>query len=183
MHDAYDWAKDIVVPLVTGGGAVVVGVAALRVANRGHELAAAADERAVLATQAAGRQRVAGELLEWVRARQRYLSAPTPEPEPGLLLGGAVVATEAQDLERNDDDILASASTLSATLDDQDRVSFRWLENYLLLILSAGNRKYVDVMAETANVTIEHWVREPQAVLARLQRDWPDLDPEDPVDD
>lgn len=39
MHDCYDWLKDIWLPLLTGGGSVVVGAAAIWVARRSHRLA------------------------------------------------------------------------------------------------------------------------------------------------
>jgi hypothetical protein len=39
VHDCYDWLKDIWLPLLTGGGSVVVGAVAIWVARRSHRLA------------------------------------------------------------------------------------------------------------------------------------------------
>lgn len=39
MHDWYDWLTDIWLPLLTGGGSVVVGAVAIAVARQSHRLA------------------------------------------------------------------------------------------------------------------------------------------------
>jgi hypothetical protein len=41
VHDWYDWIKDVVLPAITGGGLLVVGIASFRTARNSSKVAAA----------------------------------------------------------------------------------------------------------------------------------------------
>ncbi len=177
MHDWYDWTKDIAVPLLTGGASVFVAFAALRVAQRGHELAADAEERSAREARFAGRQRVAAELFDYVRVREWNVSNPPANRGAGVHVDMRPGTLQHVN-DRDEEDILSTASTLSAVMSDADRLSFDWLVNYLLQLLTATNRPVISALAETAKFTIERWVREPEEFLVRVRRENPELNPE-----
>lgn len=179
MHDWYDWTKDIALPLLTAGASVFVGVAALRVAQRGHELAADAENRIAREARFGSRQRVAAELLDYVRVREWNQSAPPVTAGVGLKID-VRPGTAQHANDRDEDDILSSASTLAAVLSDADRTSFDWLVNDLVALLKDTNRPVISALAEVAKVSIEQWVRQPEEFLVRVRRDNPQLDPEAP---
>ncbi|MFK4482552.1 hypothetical protein [Curtobacterium sp. AB7] len=176
MHNLYDWVKDIGLPLLTGGGSVVIGVAALRVARRGHELASAAEEREERSGRFEARQRVAVELLDLVRVREWDLTEPqslpthfgVPEIRPG---------TAAHMNDRDEADIISAASTFAGSLSASDRLGLDWLLNLIQELLRPANRGHIPLMATTTKLMIERWTTEPQAFLERARAEWPHLDP------
>lgn len=176
MHNWYDWVKDIALPLLTGGGSVVVGVAALRVARRGHELAAEAEQRESRSNRFDARQRCAVELLDLVRVREWRIS------DPGETIGyGGIPELRAGLMQHRDDreeaDIISAATTLAASLEDTDLLGFNWALNLLQELLKPANRGHISIMATTVKLSIERWVTDPQAFVERMRADWPQLDP------
>ena len=176
MHNWYDWVKDIALPLLTGGGSVVVGLAALRVARRGHELAAASEEREGRLTRFDARQRVATELFDLVRVREFELEKPTDRATASRLALMNVTPMSHMN-NRAEVDIIAAASTLAAVLEGTDRLGFDWLLNLLQELLRPANRGHIPVMATTAKLSIEQWARDPAVFLERMRGDWSRLDP------
>ncbi|MFJ3027974.1 hypothetical protein ACIPEQ_03950 [Curtobacterium sp. NPDC087080] len=176
MHDWYDWVKDIGLPLLTGGGSVVVGVAALRVARRGHQLAAEADSRESRSRRFEARNRAAAELLDLVRVREWVLTDPGPKIGP-LGLAEIRPGTIGHRDDREEQDIISAATTLAASLDEDDRLGFDWALNLIQEIIKPANVGQMQVMVTTIKLSVERWVTNPQAFLNQMRSDWPQLDP------
>lgn len=66
MHDWYDWAKDIGLPLLTGGGSVVVGAVAIYVARQSHKLAVQVRKDEAGREAAAGKERYRDQLFRTI---------------------------------------------------------------------------------------------------------------------
>lgn len=176
MHDWYDWVKDIGLPLLTGGGSVVVGVAALRVAARGHELAASASEREERSARFETRQRVAVELLDLVRVRVWDITEPVVT---GVSIGRPMIrpGAAAHMNDRTPAEITTAATTFAGSLNDVERLGFDWLLNLLNDILGEDMRDHATTMATLARLLVERWSTDPVPALDRMRDQWPQHDP------
>lgn len=143
-------------PLLTGGGSLLVAVVALRIARRGQE-------RETRARDFDLRRRIAAELFLVVAIRERRIDS-VPESAGGAHLFR--VKADDDGSNRAEGDAIVAGATLATLLEGQSAEEFSLLFDWLMDKLSYGKEDDARVALVTARSMIELWVSDPEVMLA-----------------
>lgn len=163
MYDWYEWVKDIGLPLLTGGGSVVVGVGAIYVARRSHKLAEQVRADEAKRDADAARERYRDHLFQ------------TVEPAVTAVLEHRGSLWMSRHLDGPEDRVVGGTTItrialVHAVADESDLAAVQALNKAFIDANKTGDVRIVlDVLGEMA-LTLPELLAEPRAIETIVNR-------------